>query len=40
MINSMLYPREIRTRRVVDISGMWEFKIDSNNEGRKNGYAN
>ncbi|WP_157153667.1 beta-glucuronidase [Brachyspira murdochii] len=40
MVNSMLYPRESRTRRVVDISGMWEFKIDSNNEGRKNGYAN
>ncbi|TVL78363.1 beta-glucuronidase [Brachyspira hyodysenteriae] len=40
MVNSMLYPRESKTRRVVDISGMWEFKIDSNNEGRKNGYAN
>ena len=40
MVNSMLYPRESRTRRVIDISGMWEFKIDSKNEGRKNGYAN
>lgn len=40
MINSMLYPRESRTRRVVDISGMWEFKIDTNNEGRNSGYAN
>lgn len=40
MVNSMLYPRESRTRRVVDISGMWEFKIDINNEGRNSGYAN
>ncbi|WP_295157012.1 beta-glucuronidase [uncultured Brachyspira sp.] len=40
MINSMLYPRESRTRRVIDLSGMWEFKIDENNEGRNNGYAN
>lgn len=38
MTNSFLYPVETRTRRVVDISGIWKFKIDKNNEGRKNGW--
>ena len=40
MINSMLYPKESRTRRVIDLSGMWEFKIDFNNEGEKNCWKN
>lgn len=33
MNNSMLYPVESRTRRVVDLSGIWDFKVDVNNEG-------
>ncbi len=30
----MLYPRESETREVKDISGLWKFKVDFNNEGR------
>ncbi|MFW5873647.1 MAG: beta-glucuronidase [Bacillota bacterium] len=40
MTNSFLYPIETKTRRVVDISGIWNFKIDRNNEGRDNGWKN
>ncbi|HBG28571.1 MAG: beta-glucuronidase [Planctomycetes bacterium GWF2_41_51] len=29
----MLYPRESETRQVKDLSGIWNFKIDKNNEG-------
>lgn len=38
MMNSFLYPVDTRTRRVVDISGIWKFKIDKNNEGREKGW--
>ena len=34
MSNALLYPRESRTRRVVDISGMWNFQIDYDSKGR------
>jgi beta-glucuronidase len=29
----MLYPRESAVREVKDLSGIWEFKVDKNNEG-------
>ncbi|MCP4749376.1 MAG: beta-glucuronidase [Proteobacteria bacterium] len=31
----MLYPRESETREVKDLSGLWGFQVDFNNEGRK-----
>jgi len=33
MANKLLYPRSSATRRVMDLSGMWKFKFDYNNEG-------
>ncbi|MCM1989154.1 beta-glucuronidase [Oceanirhabdus seepicola] len=38
MKNSFLYPVDTCTRRVVDISGIWKFKVDKNNEGRAKGW--
>jgi len=29
----MLYPRESETREIKDLSGIWEFKVDKDNEG-------
>jgi beta-glucuronidase len=29
----MLYPKESRTREIKDLSGIWQFKIDSENKG-------
>lgn len=29
----MLYPKENQTRQIKDLSGIWKFKIDKNNEG-------
>lgn len=40
MINPFLYPRESRTRQVKDISGIWQFKIDKNTEGRRSDWKN
>ena len=40
MTNSFLYPIESKTRRAVDISGVWNFKVDRNNEGRDSGWEN
>ena len=34
----MLYPVNSRTRRLMDLSGIWNFKVDYNNEGRDKGY--
>ncbi len=31
----MLFPRESETRDVKDLSGLWDFKVDFNNEGRQ-----
>ncbi|GAM74546.1 beta-glucuronidase [Vibrio ishigakensis] len=39
-MSEMLYPQTNETRSVVDLSGIWEFKIDTNNEGRKQGWSN
>ena len=36
----MLYPKDSRTRRVVDISGFWNFSIDFENSGRSKNYQN
>lgn len=33
-MTAFLYPQDTACRRVVDISGIWRFKIDKNNEGR------
>jgi len=35
----MLYPRESETREVKDLSGIWEFKVDRTDEGRKAGWG-
>lgn len=32
----MLYPRESEAREVKDLSGIWEFRADRNNEGHRN----
>ncbi len=37
-MTAFLYPHETRTRRIVDISGIWKFRLDNNNEGRANGW--
>lgn len=39
-MSEMLYPQTSETRSVVDISGIWQFKIDTHNEGRSQGWAN
>jgi len=31
----MLYPRESETREVKDLSGVWEFRVDKDNEGHE-----
>lgn len=33
-MTAFLYPHETKTRRIVDISGIWKFRLDKNNEGR------
>lgn len=33
-----MYPLDNETRRVIDISGIWKFKFDLNNEGRANNW--
>lgn len=35
---SMLYPRETNSRRVVSLDGMWKFQIDFNSVGRIQGW--
>ena len=30
---SMLYPRSTVTRRVLDLNGMWKFRLDKKGEG-------
>ncbi|MET4822194.1 glycoside hydrolase family 2 TIM barrel-domain containing protein, partial [Endozoicomonas lisbonensis] len=35
-MTAFLYPHETKTRRIIDISGVWKFKLDKNNEGRDN----
>jgi len=31
----VLYPRESETREVKDLSGVWEFRVDKDNEGHE-----
>lgn len=38
MSNAMLYPKESRTRRLVDLCGFWKFKIDFEDVGIKQNY--
>ena len=38
MDQSFLYPINGKTRRSVDISGIWDFKIDTENKGRTEGW--
>ncbi|WGK81388.1 beta-glucuronidase [Vibrio aestuarianus] len=37
-MSAFLYPLETQTRRVTDISGIWRFKLDKNNQGRMAGW--
>lgn len=40
MADIMLYPKNTRTRTKIDLSGMWDFTFDFNNDGDFNNYAN
>ncbi|GAA0181392.1 beta-glucuronidase [Clostridium sediminicola] len=40
LYDSMLYPRETSQRYVVDLSGYWKFKIDTDHNGRQKGWTN
>ena len=35
MENMFLYPCESETRQVIDLSGIWNFQVDFENEGRE-----
>ncbi|WP_257265851.1 sugar-binding domain-containing protein [Endozoicomonas sp. ONNA2] len=35
-MTAFLYPHETRTRRIIDISGIWKFRADRKTEGRTN----
>ncbi|MGO0305285.1 beta-glucuronidase [Endozoicomonas acroporae] len=35
-MTAFLYPHETRTRRIIDISGIWKFRADTKTEGRTN----
>ena len=37
-MTAFLYPQETVSRRVVDISGLWKFKVDTHHEGRNDGW--
>lgn len=37
--NSMLYPRQSVSRRVVSMDGMWKFRLDPRSEGKTLGYV-
>ena len=37
MANKMLYPRNTLTRQVVDLSGIWKFNFDFNEDGEVRG---
>lgn len=39
-MNSMLYPKTSRTRRIVDMNGLWKFCFDPESEGLKNNWKN
>lgn len=40
MSKQFLYPAESQTRQIVDLSGIWEFRVDYENEGREKGWQN
>ena len=40
MANYLLYPKNTLTRQLVDLSGMWKFAFDFNNEGEAKDYKN
>ena len=37
-MTAFLYPYETKTRRIVDISGIWKFRVDTKTEGRTSGW--
>ena len=39
MYNSLLYPRTTRSRRVVDLSGLWDFRFDPEQKGGAEGWT-
>lgn len=38
MYNSLLYPRTTRSRRVMDLSGLWDFRFDPDQKGGAEGW--
>lgn len=40
MKQSMLYPKTTRTRRVIDLCGMWDFQFDPQSSGEAEGWQN
>ena len=40
MESQFLYPAESPTRQVVDLSGIWKFKVDFDGKGREEGWQN
>lgn len=38
MANKLLYPKNTKTRQIVDLSGLWKFAFDFENCGDKNNY--
>lgn len=38
MANKLLYPKNTLTRSLIDLSGMWDFKFDFENNGVEKGY--
>lgn len=38
MLGSMMYPRNTKSRRILDMTGFWRFKFDPNQEGLANGW--
>ena len=40
MESQFLYPAESSTRQVVDLSGIWKFKVDFDGRGREEGWQN
>ena len=39
-MQSMLYPKTSRTRRIVDMNGLWKFCFDPQSEGLKHNWQN
>ena len=40
MEKQFLYPAESSKRQVIDLSGIWKFKVDYDNQGREQNWHN